>query len=77
VAESSATVGPKTLPSDTLTESGCWFTHDPMARGEITAKFDALAAGIIGQRACDESAEIFSAMEHERDMLRLIASLQK
>ncbi len=49
--------------------------RDPMTQDEIKVKFDALAAGIIGQKKCDESAKLIMAMEHEPKVDRLISGV--
>lgn len=48
-----------------------------MTQDEVTVKCDALAAGIIGQKQCAESAKLIMATEHARGVSRLIFSWLK
>lgn len=51
--------------------------RDPMTPAEIKVKFDALGAGVIGQKRCDAAGEIIMNVEKEKTLERLMGGMVK
>ncbi|MEC9373807.1 MAG: hypothetical protein VYC34_08185, partial [Planctomycetota bacterium] len=49
--------------------------RDPMTRGEIKVKYDALARDLVGQAKCDKAAELIGWLEREESLGRLFGLL--